>query len=90
MTVKTTNNCCPTPEPPTPQGALSVGHQGVEAATRTPGTPAPLAEACGNQGAAGAPKHSSAQPCQGCGGAQYRPQDYNRPGGADGLIQQLA
>lgn len=30
-----------------------------------------------------------AGPCQGCGGAKYNPQDYNRPGGMDELIQQL-
>ena len=29
------------------------------------------------------------QPCQGCGGAKYNPQDFNRPGGPDELIQQL-
>jgi len=27
--------------------------------------------------------------CQGCGGAKYNPQDFNRPGGPDELIQQL-
>lgn len=30
-----------------------------------------------------------AQPCQGCGGAKYRPEEFNRPGGADELMQQL-
>lgn len=32
---------------------------------------------------------ASAQLCQGCGGAKYNPQDFNRPGGQDELIQQL-
>lgn len=27
--------------------------------------------------------------CDGCGGAKYRPQDFNHPGGADELIQQM-
>lgn len=35
-----------------------------------------------------APRKPS-QPCQGCGGAKYNPQDFNRPGGPDELIQQL-
>jgi len=28
--------------------------------------------------------------CSGCGGAKYAPEDFNRPGGGDELIQQLS
>lgn len=35
------------------------------------------------------PAAPATTPCQGCGGAKYRPADFNRPGGADELIRQL-
>ena len=30
-----------------------------------------------------------ARPCSGCGNAKYSPEDFNYPGGADNLIQQI-
>ena len=35
------------------------------------------------------PQPTTSQSCQGCGGAKYNPQNFNRPGGMDELIQQL-